>query len=58
MGTKYIKKETVTITKVQEVHVFSESNSKNKTEQLVSVLWKLIKKYLLSCKGLKGRDNG
>lgn len=57
MERKYIRKEVVTITKVEEVN-FIDEDSKNKTDQLLITIWKVIKKYLLSYKWIQGKSDG
>lgn len=57
MERKYIRKEVVTITKIEEVN-FSDENSRNKTDQLLATIWKLIKKYLFSYEWIQGKSDG
>lgn len=57
MQRRYIRKEVVTITKVEEVD-FIDENSKNRTDQLLTTIWKLIKKYLFSYEWIRGESDG
>jgi len=54
---KLIRKQVITITKVEEVN-FSDKKDSNKIINLVNAVWKLFKKYFLSSEYLKGEKNG
>ena len=55
MGEKYIRKEIVTITLTEEVTVTNQQSE----DELVILMWRLIKKYLSSfCKLIGGNKNG
>jgi len=54
---KLIRKQVITITKVEEIN-FSDLNESNKINNLVSKIWKFLKKYFLSDELLKGEKNG
>ena len=50
---KFIKTETVTITKTQEVSVVDDGK-----KEVGILIWQLIKKYLLRFVGKGEKDNG
>ncbi|MFT7430875.1 MAG: hypothetical protein ACI971_001334 [Colwellia sp.] len=55
--TKYVRKETVTITKTEEFNLFNEGNEEQVSNaRLASGIWKLIKKHIFSIKWIGGKD--
>jgi len=54
---KLIRKQVITITKVEEIN-FSDQKESNKIKNLVNTIWKLFKKYFLSDELLKGEKDG
>ncbi len=60
MTKKYVKTETLTITRTEEVSFLNgKETEKNISEkQLVNGLWQLIKKYLFLFKWIGGEDDG
>ena len=54
---KYVRKETVTITKTEEFSLLNEGNEEQVSNaRLASGIWKLIKKYIFSIKWIGGKD--
>ena len=60
MTRKYVKKETVTIIRTEEVSIEDDNitDSQISNAQLGKAIWMFIKKYLFSYKWIGGKDDG
>jgi hypothetical protein len=60
VNKKYVKKEVVTITRTQEFSIVEDATEDVpiSNTQFVSVIWRLIKKYIFADKWMGGKEDG
>jgi hypothetical protein len=60
MNKKYVKTETLTVTRTEEVSVIDESTLELQLpkKQVFLLIWQLLKKWILTFKWIGVKDNG